>query len=364
MSILSKTLGALMSVLILFSAAEMALQGATVFHLWTIILSVPIALALFGRGGKAVYVVALLGCWALAGMMLVALPLEIYLDYFSEAATHDGSPVDPGAVVLICLIGMFGIAGHACVSRLHPVASRNILARKLNALFIDTMRRQALALAGNIVLIVMVIEAGWMFREVAIVYWYESVLITLFTIWIVRNQQTFSRRHACFAAPSLGEAKEAFCSEHLGGYFLFYAVYLGIILMVGGLPEWSQLGPIAVIAIAWFLGHYFDASKRHRVVRNKALDLNSIENRHIWRIMPIHLGCMLGILAIGNDDGGLALVFILIKTIAEIVQEAVFYSRRRKQAIYRRRRRPVPPDLGGTTTVIPTRLIPIGNKAH
>ena len=359
MSIFSKILGTLAVALILLSVGEMALQGPTLIHLWTIILSTPVALALFGRGGKAIYAMALLGCWALAGMMLVAMPLEIYLDHFTGVAAGDGQPIDLGAVFLISLIGLYGIGGHVCITRSHPVASRNILARKLNALFIDTMRRQALALAGNIVLIVMVMEAGWMFRELAIVYWYESVLITLFTIWIVRHQHTFSRRHACFAAPTLGKAKEAFCSEHLGGYFLFYAMYLGIILMVGGLPEWSQLGPIAVIAVAWFLGHYFDASNRHRVLRNKALDLNSIEDRHLWRILPIHLGCMLGILVVGNDDPGLALIFILIKAIAEVLQEAVFYHRRRKQAIYRRRRRPAPPDFGGTTTVMPTRLIPL-----
>jgi len=364
MRILSKILAALFGGIMLFQLYATVMQSPVVYFIWTVILCLPLTLALLGRGGKAVYIVALLSCWLLAGLVIVALPLEIYLDHFVNIDPDNPNIVDVETGLLIGAIGLVGIAGHYCIIRLHPVASRNILARKLNSLFLDTMRRQAMAFAGNIVLIVLVLEAGWMFAEVAIVYVYESALITLFTIWTVKNQQNFERSHKVFVKVSDEQAKSTFCSQNLGAYFFFYAIYVGVILMVGGLPTLSELGGIAVIAVAWLLANYIDAREQRRVLINKPLDLKAIEDQHSWRILPIHLGCMLGILAIGNDDPGLALIFILLKMIFEIIQEAVGYARRRKQAVHKRRRRPAPLDLGGVATTMPDPLMSFGKKAR
>lgn len=364
MGILSKILAALFGGIILFQLYATVMKAPVGYLIWTVILCLPVTLALLGRGGKAVYIVSLLFCWSLAGLAIVALPLEIYLDHFAAPDPNDSNPIDIETALLIGAIGLVGIAGHYCITRLHPVASRNILARKLNSLYLDTMRRQAMAFAGNIVLIMLVLEAGWMFAEVAIVYVYESILITLFTIWTVRNQQKFDRRHEVFVNATDEQAKNTFCSQNLGAYFFFYAIYVGIILMVGGLPSIAELGGITIIAVAWLLANYVDTMEQHRVIRKKPLDLEAIENQHAWRILPIHLGCMLGILAIGNDDPGLALIFILFKMIFEIFQEAVGYARRRKQAIHQRKRRPAPLDLGGVAASMPDPLITFGKKAR
>lgn len=363
MGILSKILAALFGGIILFQLYATVMNAPVINLIWTVILCLPLTLALLGRGGRAVYVVALLYCWCLAGMMLVAMPLEIYLDYFTDYLADDHENLSVSDGLIISTIGLIGVAGHICITRLHPVASRNILARKLNELYLDTMRRQAMAFAGNIVLSVLVLEAGWMFTEVAIVYWYESVLITLFAIWTVKHQPVFDTRHKVFEGVTTAQAKHAFYSQHLGPYFFFYAIYLGVILGVGGLPTASEFGGIAFIALAWFLASYIDATEQHRALRNKPLDLTIIESQHAWRIVPIHLGCMLGMLAIGDDDPGLALLFILVKMTFEIIQEASDYSTRRKQAVHNRRRRPAPLDLGGIATSMPDPLISIGDRA-
>ena len=362
MRILSNILAMLFGGLILYQVYATVMGAPVIYLVWTVICCLPVTLALLGRGGRAVYIIALLYCWCIPGVLFGALPLEIYLDHFANASPDDPNIITVTDGLIVAAVGMLGVAGHFCITRLHPVASRNILARKLNALYLDTMRRQAMAFAGNIVLIMLVLEAGWMFAEVAIIYWYECVLITLFTMWTVKNQHVFDKGHDVFKNATDEQAKKDFCSERLGTYFFFYSLYLGVILMVGGMPESSEFGGITILAVAWLVANYIDTMEQHREIRDEPLDLQKIENQHAWRIVPIHLGCMLGLLAIGNDDPGLALIFILFKMIFEIIQEGAGYYQRRKEAIHERRRRPAPPDLGGATLNMPEPLISFGKN--
>ncbi len=346
MSILSKILGALFAGVLLLQLYVTIMQEPVIYFLWTAIVCLPVTLALLGRGGKVVYIVSLFISWLLAGLMIVAMPLEIYLDYFTDASGNDPK-FDLVAALIICLIGLVGIGTHYCLTRLHPVASRNIIARKLNGLFLETMRRQVFAFGANVVLIVLVLEAGWLFSNVIIIYWYETVLITVFTIWTVRNQDLFDTRDPRFAVKTVEQVKDEYCKNQLMAYFFFYGIYLLVILLVAGRPKLSQLGVIAVLGFAYFLSHYFEAKENQRKLYNRPLNLKRIDEQQSWRILPMHLAIMLGVLSIGDDDPGLAIIFILLKAVNEIGQEAVAYRRRRKQAIYQRNRRPAIPDFGG-----------------
>ena len=66
----------------------------------------------------------------------------------------------------------------------------------------------------------------------------------------------------------------------------------------------SEFGIIVVLGIAYFLGYYFDATQNQRALRNRPLNLKQLEDQHTWRILPMHLGIMLRMLAIGDDDPG------------------------------------------------------------
>ncbi len=330
--------------LILLTDTISALSASTWSGLaWSYLLFLPVVVALLGRGGKAVYICALIVCWMMIGLVVVALPLEIYLEYFSEDSDQYPSKLKLVEGLFVFIVGMIGFATHFCLTRTHPVATKTILDMKINSLFLGTMRRQAMAFVTNMALLVPCIEADWTFSNIIYVYWFEAILISLFTARHVRNKKLFDTRDPRFADRPVEIVKQEFLDKNIPAYAFFYIMYLGIILFTSGLPEPVDAGFMLLAGVAFFASFLFGSRDDIRDRHSAPVSLTLVESRLTWRLIPMHLGLMLAMISLGDTDHpGLAILFVLLKTLADVGREVTEYRHEKKRLMN-------PPDAAMTT---------------
>lgn len=184
---------------------------------------------------------------------------------------------------------------------------------------------------SNIVTIYFAIIEHWNPTTVLLIYWFQSVIIGLFNFIRILQLRDFSTEGFGFngrpAEPT--SATRLFSAFFfLFHYGVFHLIYLGFILTetFGGKPDVTEFRYILFTTGLFLITHFFSyLFYRYRDTQKQKI--GSVMARPYTRIIPMHLT-----LIFGAFGGGLFL-FLLVKTVADVIMHVIEHAVLRKDTI-------------------------------
>jgi hypothetical protein len=184
---------------------------------------------------------------------------------------------------------------------------------------------------ANLITIVLALYEGWNLHELMIIYWAQSVIIGYFSILRMLDLKQFSTENFTMNGvrpPETAKTKRStatFFALHYGG---FHAGYLAFLVAGEQYFQGSWL-VLFICAAVFYLNH------RYSYFHNKELDENRKPNIGIImffpyaRIVPMHLTIVIGG-AIGPTTTSSLLLFLGMKTVADVIMHKIEHARWRK----------------------------------
>ncbi len=190
-----------------------------------------------------------------------------------------------------------------------------------------------LLLFSNIATIFFAITENWNVSTILWVYWFQSITIGFFNFIRILQLKEFSTEgFKINGRPTLPTRSTKiftafFFLFHFGFFHLIYAIFLtvgSLIHLYGGAIHFGEIRYIALIALLFFINHLFS------YIYNKSRDtkiqkIGSLMFYPYIRIIPMHLTIIFGAMF-----GGALLLFLLLKTFADIIMHLVEHSVLRK----------------------------------
>jgi hypothetical protein len=200
-------------------------------------------------------------------------------------------------------------------------------------------------LAANLVTIYLALAQHWSLITIMTTYWIQSIIIGFFNILRILNQKDpDAESNALKGNP----AKLIYTTKYFTATFfffhygIFHFVYLMFMLSFGISQLFSMspspltqlpvllagAGTVALNSIIFLINHLF--SYRYNLQRDQASFPNY--GRLMFfpyaRIIPMHLTILIGgmFLAAGEVPAGILLLFLSLKTLADLIMHAIEHS--------------------------------------
>jgi hypothetical protein len=188
-------------------------------------------------------------------------------------------------------------------------------------------------LFSNLLTIAWALFEEWRIIDVMLVYWVQSVVIGYFNFRRIMDLQQFSTKNFTIndrqpqPTPETRKSVAFFFALHYG---LFHAVYLGFI--VG--QEFGEIGLSSIGIVACVVAFVFNHRYSYRY--NKDRDSQRVPNIGTImffpyaRIIPMHLTILLAA-SLGNESVKILLMFLLLKTAADVIMHMVEHADARQK---------------------------------
>jgi hypothetical protein len=203
-------------------------------------------------------------------------------------------------------------------------------------------RSLTVLLLSNLFTIVLALVQQWDVHILMWIYWGQSVVIGYFNVHRILGLEKFStsgfRINNRPVKPTRATQRQTavFFAMHYG---IFHLVYMFFLLSASGVQPGFPLFSVLVCILAFYLNHRF--SYRYNRERERA-GIPNIGNVMFFpyvRIIPMHLMIVIGSNFLGNNSFAL-LLFLLLKTAADITMHVIEHAMARGDANRAQRRLP------------------------
>ncbi len=186
-------------------------------------------------------------------------------------------------------------------------------------------------LLSNLLTMVWALFEEWQILDVMLVYWVQSVIIGYYNYHRIMDLQEFSTEGFSInnrrpdPTPKTRKKVAGFFALHYGG---FHAAYLGFIMsQESGEISLSSLGIIACI-LAFVFNHRYSYQHNRERDSQRVPNIGTIMFFPYARIVPMHI--TIGVAAsLGNSSVKALLVFLLLKTVADVIMHMVEHANAR-----------------------------------
>jgi hypothetical protein len=191
-------------------------------------------------------------------------------------------------------------------------------------------------LFSNIVTIFLAIIEKWNLLTLMWIYCFQSITIGFFNFIRIVQLKEFSTEGLRICGQSVQPTQGT--KIFIGFFFLFHFglfhfVYLKFLLMetfakiYGDIPNPAELKYIFLTALLFFLNHLFSYFY-NRPRDTKKQNLGSLMSYPYARIIPMHLTIIFGSLV-----GGALLLFLMLKTFADVIMHVIEHNVLRKDEL-------------------------------
>ena len=205
-----------------------------------------------------------------------------------------------------------------------------------------TDRSMVVLLLSNLVTIALAVYQQWDVYVLMWVYWGQSVIIGYFNVRRIMDLKKFStsgfkiNNRSVKPTPETQSKTAVFFALHYGFFHLGYLVFLTAETKVaGGFPLFYVLVCIG----AFYLNHWFSYRYNREQEQDRVPNIGSIMFFPYIRIIPMHLMIVAGVSVFGGSAGAL-IVFLLLKTAADVAMHVVEHTMARAAARRATRRLP------------------------
>jgi hypothetical protein len=197
-------------------------------------------------------------------------------------------------------------------------------------------------LLSNLVTIVLAVYQQWDVYVLMWIYWGQSVIIGYFNVRRIMDLKKFSttgfkiNNRSVKPTPETQRKTAVFFALHYGFFHFGYLVFLTADTKVaGGFPVFYVLVCIG----AFYLNHWFSYRYNRGQEQDRVPKIGSIMFFPYIRIIPMHLMIVAGVSVFGGSAGAL-IVFLLLKTAADVAMHVVEHTMARAAARCATRRLP------------------------
>jgi hypothetical protein len=189
-------------------------------------------------------------------------------------------------------------------------------------------------LLSNLVTIALAVYQHWDVFVLMWVYWGQSVIIGYFNVRRIMDLKRFSTAGFMIndqpvkPTPATQRQTAVFFALHYGIFHLGYLVFLSADTKVaGGFPVFYVLLCIGV----FYLNHWFSYRHNREQEQQRVPNIGSLMFFPYIRIIPMHLMIVAGVTVLGGSTGAL-IVFLLLKTAADVAMHVVEHAMARGAA--------------------------------
>lgn len=191
-------------------------------------------------------------------------------------------------------------------------------------------RSAAVLLLSNLAIIAAAVALKWDIRDVMWVYWGQSVIIGCFTCLRILDLKQFSTEGVRMNNRPLEPTRQT--QRQAAGFFalhygFFHFVYLIFLLVLATPDSGTPLLGIGLCLLAFLLSHAFSFWHNRQRDRNRKPRIGCIMAFPYGRIFPMHLTIIFGGF-LGADSAGALVLFLLLKTAADVVMHMVEHADR------------------------------------
>lgn len=187
-------------------------------------------------------------------------------------------------------------------------------------------------IGANLIAIVLAVIEGWDLHELMLIYWAQSVIIGYFSVRRMLDLTEFSTEgmrqngRVLTATPATQKSMAVFFVLHYGAFHLVYLVFMLADERNAFQGNWLYL--LLCVAVFFFNHRYSFIEHRDRD-RNRKPNIGNIMFFPYARIVPMHLTIIAGG-ALGGTSTGLLLLFLGLKTAADVVMHKIEHAAWRK----------------------------------
>lgn len=185
-------------------------------------------------------------------------------------------------------------------------------------------------LFSNIITIFFAITENWDLSNIMWIYWFQSIIIGFFNFIRILQLKEFSTEGVVInglPAQPTQNTKFSLAFFFLLHYGLFHFGYL--IFLLANTPNFIEVKHILPLALLFFINHLF--SYFYNKPRDtKKQNIGSLMFYPYVRIIPMHLTIIFG-----YQFGGGLLLFLVLKTFADVIMHIVEHNVLRKGELQR-----------------------------
>jgi len=197
---------------------------------------------------------------------------------------------------------------------------KNNLAGKILKRLVSDVSAWMLILS-NIVVIFLAVKEQWPLSTVIWTYWWQSVIIGLFTVTKILSLRDFSTEGVTLQDKPVAPSKETkrrsalFFSVHYGFFHLCYAL-----ILLALLKNVHDIKHIALAALIFFANHLFSFIYNRKEDQQRRQYLGGIMGFPYARIIPMHLFVLTGGFLF---PGSFLVIFLILKTLADVIMHVI-----------------------------------------
>jgi len=169
---------------------------------------------------------------------------------------------------------------------------------------------------SNLIIIVWAVLDNWQAATIIWIYWYQNIIIGIFTVCKALTLQNFSTKGVTINDQPVLATKgtkiklAGFFTIHYGFFHLCYALVLTSIL-----KEKAAINYIIPAIFLFFANHLFSFIYNEKTDREREINIGTVLFLPYYRIIPMHLLIIIGAILPGRL---LLILFLLLKTAADI----------------------------------------------
>lgn len=183
-------------------------------------------------------------------------------------------------------------------------------------------------IGANLISIFLALLEGWSLQDLMIIYWAQSVIIGIFNAKRMLALKEFStegmsqNRKPVTATRKSKRSLAGFFAMHYGG---FHFVYLVFILSDERNAFDGNLFFLVLCVLVFLFNHYYSFVEYRLQDAGRKPNIGNIMFFPYVRIVPMHLTIILGG-AIGETGTGTLLLFLVLKTVADVIMHRIEHS--------------------------------------
>ena len=184
-------------------------------------------------------------------------------------------------------------------------------------------------IVSNLVSAVVGVTSGWQLGDFMLLYWAQSVIIGFFQVLKILDLEEFSTENfyingrSVSPTPATKRWVAGFFALHYG---IFHLVYLVFALLFAHSEVVLQTLPLAGL---FFLNHLFSYLSNRGSDRRRRPNIGQMMFFPYLRIVPMHLTIVFGGFLAGKGEKGALILFLLLKTLADVAMHWQEHKRKR-----------------------------------
>lgn len=190
-------------------------------------------------------------------------------------------------------------------------------------------------LIANSIAIVLALYEDWDLQELMIIYWSQSVIIGYFSFRRMRDLKEFSTKGVSSNGRKLQPTEDTkrsmsfFFALHYG---TFHLVYLAFMFTDGIESLRGDLLFLGLCIAAFLVNHCYSYVEHREMDATRKPNIGTIMFFPYARILPMHLTILAGG-AFGSTSTPVLLLFLGLKTLADVIMHKVEHAAWRKQDV-------------------------------